>query len=234
VTRWIAGALVLVAAAVAIYSVRPGPPPPAVYFTDDLKGPAAPYLAIPFDAYALTPDGLLRTKAVTGRAFGNDRPIAKTVSGHYGSREFVFDVDVTIPPGRQDLAYVGFGRGDANHAYFNEPAASFLFRIHNGVGGNAVHVAASRPAAQRQAETDPVVYAAFGEIGAYVPGSTTTFRIERAGNRVTMSMPATAGASHTFDMLQFPALFAADEGFLFVGNSTEGTVFSNLRVRPRG
>jgi hypothetical protein len=234
VTRWIAGALVLVAGTIALYSMRPGPEASAVDFTDDLKGPAAPRLDIPFDAYALTPDGLLRAKSVTGRDFGNDRPMVRSVSGAYASRDFVFEVDVRIPAEIQDLAYVGFGRGDPNPAYYNEPASAYLFRIHNGVGANAINAAASRPATARQTEAGPVVYAAFQTIATYVSGSTTTFRIERHGNRVTLSLPAAPDASHTFDMSLLPGLFGEGEGFLFLGNSTEGTVFSNLRVRPRG
>ena len=231
--RWISVVLALLAGGAAVYAWRPRPVP-AIDFVDDLRGPASPHLVIPFDAYALTPGGLLRAKSVTGREFGNDRPMVKTVSGGYLSRDFIFEVDVTMPAATQDLAYVGFGGGDSNPAYFNEPASAFLFRIHNGIGGNAVNVTASRPATEHKTEAGSSVYAAFEPIGTYAAGSTTTFRIERAGDKVALSMPSVQGAAHTFDTSVLPRLFGGGDAFLFFGNSTEGTVFSNLRVRPRG
>ncbi len=218
---------------VAVLWWRPAPPP-AVDFSDDLRGPASEHLVIPFEAYALTPEGLLRSRAATGRTLGNDRVVARTVSGQYLSRDFVFEVDVTIPAETEDLVYIGFGRGDANAAYNNEPAGAFQFRIHSIAGLNRVDAAASLPSSDQPAGAGPKVHAALAAIGQYVPASITTFRIERAGSTVTLSMPATPGASHTFDMSVLPRLFGSDEGYLYFGNSTEGTVFSNVRVRPRG
>ena len=57
-------------------------------FTDDLRGPTSSNLSIPFDAYSLTPEGLLRSKAATGRSFGSDRLVVRTLSGGYASRDF--------------------------------------------------------------------------------------------------------------------------------------------------
>jgi hypothetical protein len=230
-------ALVLVVAAViglSVYGTRRTHIAPPVDFVDDLTGPATPALVIPFNAYALTPEGLIRTQAATGRIFGNHRPMVKTASGEYLSRDFVFEVDVTIPAETQDLAYVGFGRGDPNPAYNDEPAGAFLFRIHNLPGLNRVDAAASLPSSERPTEAGAKVHAALTAIGQYVPASRTTFRIERAGSKVTLSMPATPGASHTFDMTALPHMFGAADGYLFFGNSAEGTIFSNVRVRPRG
>lgn len=218
---------------IAVFWWRPAPPA-AVDFSDDLKGPTSEHLVIPFEAFALTPEGLQRSRAATGRTFGNDRVVVRTTSGQYLSRDFVFEIDVMIPAETEDLAYVGFGRGDANPAYNDEPAGAFQFRIHNIAGLNRVDAAASLPSSDVPAQAGPKVHAALAAIGQYVPASTTTFRIERAGSTVTLSMPATPGASHTFDMSALPRLFGSDEGYLYFGNSTEGTVFSNVRVRPRG
>lgn len=214
--------------------MRPATGAAPIDFADDLRGPVSPNLTIPFGAYALTPEGLLRSKAVTGSSFGNDRIVVKTVSGGYGSRDFVFEIDVTIPAKTEDLAYVGFGLGDPNPAYNSEPAGAFQFRIHNLPGLNRVDASASLPPTDRPAEAGPGVHAELKAIGIYQPGSTTTFRIERGGNRVTLSMPGREGASHVFDGSLQPTLFGEGEGFLFFGNSSEGTVFSNVRVRPRG
>ena len=217
-----------------VYRARQADAIEPVDFVDDLKGPTSQHLIIPFGAYSLTPEGLLRSKAATGRSFGSDRVVVKTASGGYASRDFVFEIDVTIPPDSHDLAYVGFGLGNPNPAYNSEPAGAFQFRIHNLQGHDIVNAAASLPASDQPAEAGPKIHAALTTLGHYRAGSTTRFRIERAGNRITLSMPATAGAAHTFDMSLLPQLFRADEGYLFFGNSVEGTIFSNVRVRPRG
>jgi hypothetical protein len=228
-----AGILVALAA-IGLYAMRDRPAP-AVDFFDPLTGPSSPQLTIPFDSFALTPNGLLRARAVTARGFGNDRPSARTVSADYLSRDFVFEIDVMVPMDTHDLAYVGFGRGDANPSFNHEPAGAFLFRIHSMPGQNRVDVAASRPSGSpRQTEAGPDVYARIEELGRYIAGSKTTFRIERAGNNVTLSMPATPDTSRTFELTEFPGLFREDEAYLFFGNSAEGTIFSNVRVRPRG
>ena len=227
--------VVIIAAlgAFGLYAMRNRSAPP-VDFTDALTGPASPQLTIPFDSFALTPNGLVRARSVTARGFGNDRPTVKTVSGRYLARDFVFEVDVTIPPDTQDLAYVGFGLGDANPAFNNEPAGALLFRIHSLPNQNRIDLAASMPpTAARQTDAGPRVYARIEELGRYMAGRKTTFRIERAGNTVVMSVPATPGASRTLELSQFPGLFAENEAYLFFGNSAEGTIFSNVRVRPR-
>lgn len=234
VFRWAIPALLLATAAgVAVYRGRPAPPQP-VYFSDDLKGPSSEHLVIPFEAFTLTPDGLLRSHAVTAHAFGNDRAVVRTRSGGYLAGDFVFEVDVTVPPDTEDLAYVGFGSGASNPAYNNEPAGAFMFRIHSMKGMDVVHAAASRPPSDRKAEAGPQVFVRLETIGRYAAGTTTTFRIEQADNRVTLSIPGQQGASYTFALPSFPGLFDREAGYLFFGNSAEGTVFGNVRVRPRG
>ena len=221
--------------AAAIYSARPAPAP-AVDFSDALRGPASPHLSIPFGAYALTPDGLLRTTSSSTPENLIDRPMVKTVSGAYLSRDFIFDVDVTIPADTQDLAFVGFGQGDPNPGLSNEPGAALLFRIHRMPGIDVVHVAAARPPGGGDGATvapaDVLLH--IEAIGKYVPDTKTTFRIERAGTIVTLSMPATPGAQSAFDLRHYPKLFDERSSFLFFGNSAEGTIFSDVRVRPRG
>lgn len=222
-------------AGIGAYATRPAPVPP-VDFSDSLRGPASPDLSIPFEAYALTPEGLLRTTSSSTPEQLKDRPMVRTRSGAYLSRDFVFEVDVTIPAGRQDLAFVGFGHGEANPALSNEPGAAFLLRLHSLPGNNVVHAAAARPpvafSGGTVAPADVLLHVE--AIGHYVAGTTTTCRIERAGNVVTLSLPGTPGAQSAFDVRHYPALFDEGSSFLFFGNSAEGTVFSNVRVRPRG
>jgi hypothetical protein len=227
------GLALLALAGLAVSCARPGAAPP-IDFTDSLTGPASPDLVIPFEAFTLTPEGLLRSHAVTASGFGNDRPVVRTRSGAYLSREFVFEIDVTIPNGAEDIAFVGFGLGEPNPAYNREPAGAFMFRIHNLTDVDTVHVAAALPPSSQPAETGPAVHGRLQAIGTYPSGVKTTFRIEHGDNRVTLSIPGQAGATHTFEVSAFPGLFGRDSGYLFFGNSAEGTIFSNVRVRPRG
>ena len=55
--------------------------PAAIDFVDDLTGPDSPAVRIPFDQYALSPSGLVRTSAASGTWNGVDRPVIRTVSG---------------------------------------------------------------------------------------------------------------------------------------------------------
>lgn len=229
-------ALVLVAVAgIGVSSMRPAPVP-AIDFSDTLRGPASPNLSIPFQAYALTPEGLLRAESASGRLSGLDRPMVKTRSGAYLARDFVFEVDVMIPPGAEDIAFVGFGLGDPNPGLANEPAGAFLFRIHSLPNMNVVHAAAAPPPGGRHSETvSPAdVLLRVDVIGRYETGSRTTFRIERAAGIVTLSMPGKSGSQFAFELPSYPALIDGGTGFLFFGNTAEGTIFSNVRVRPRG
>lgn len=234
--RLAATALALMAlAGIGVYSMPPTSVLPAD-FADSLRGPASPHLSIPFGAYALTPDGLRRTTSASGRESGLDRPMVKTVSGGYLSRDFVFDIDVMIPGEIEDLAFVGFGRGDSNPGLSNEPGAAFIFRIHRLPHTDVVHAAAAPPPGGRlDATVAPAeVLLRLEAIGKYVPGTKTTFRIERAGDIVTLSLPGVPDVRSAFDLRDYPQLFDERSGFLFFGNSAEGTIFSNVRVRPRG
>ena len=234
---------IVLLAGIAVYSLRQVLAP-AVDFSDALRGPASPNLSIPFEAYALTPDGLLRTTSSSGRENGSDRPMVRTVSGAYLSRDFVFEVDVTIPGDTQDLAFIGFGRGEPNPGLDNEPGAAFLFRIHNlpdrhvvdAPDLHVVHAAAARPPDRllRTTVAPADVLLHIEAIGEYIPDTKTTFRIERAANIVTLSLPGTPGAQSAFDLRDYPKLFDERSSFLFFGNTAEGTIFSNVSVRPRG
>ena len=63
--------------------------PAAIDFVDDLTGPDSPAFRIPFDQCALSPSGLVRTSAASGTWNGVDRPVIRTASGKYLSRDFV-------------------------------------------------------------------------------------------------------------------------------------------------
>jgi hypothetical protein len=205
-----------------------GPKP--IDFTDALTGPVSAAFAIPFDKYALTPNGLLRTNSESGTENGIERPVVRTVSGAYLSRDFVFEVDVTIPADHGDIAYIGFGAGRPNPVLDNEPSQAFLFRIHNlpKMPFYGIDLVAGDP---KGGTGFRGAYRDFNRLGEYTPGRPVRFRIARQGGTVTLSAPAQAGVHFTFELAKYPGLFDDANAFLFLSNSSEGTTFQNASLR---
>lgn len=196
-----------------------------------MTGPVSPALLVRFEKYGLTPEGLLRTDSTSGTANGLDRPIVKTRSGGYLSRDFVFETGVQIPPDHGDIAYVGFGAAQSNPLIDNEPTSAFLLRIHNlpSMPHYNIDAAVAVPNASGTIFHNNYVY--LEKIGDYRPGQLMRFRIERAGDRVTLSAIDVPGASRSFSLKKYPGLFDDSDAHLFVSNSAEGTIFSNMSVR---
>lgn len=196
-------------------------------FTDPLTGPTSQHLTI-VPAYTYGANGLTRTQSASGYSFeGTDRPLIKTVSGAFLTTDFVFEVDVTAPTSNTDLIYVGLGQGTPNPNYYNEPTESFEFRIHNNAYGYyGIHAAVDVGQSGNP-------FASIQQIGVFQPGLTTTFRIERSGNDVTLSVPSQSGASVTVPLALVPSLNSTN-AYLFFGNSAVGTTFSNFRVVASG
>lgn len=196
------------------------------YFFDGLTGPSSACLSVPSDKYTFTPDGLLRSNSDSGTHNGTDRPAVKTHSGAYLSNGFIFEVDVRIPAGTDDIAYVGFGQGTPRADYENEPTDAFLFRIHN-LPGNIRQIDAAV-----NASGNPSVFSYINQIATYVTGEQMTFRIERRGDNVTMSVVGVPGSSRTLSLATYAPFLNAANAYLFVANTATGTVFSNFSVTP--
>lgn len=218
---------IVVAGSAAAYSLRPTAAP-AVDFTDDLTGPTSLHFDIPFDKYTLTPDGLLRAHSSSGRANGVDRPVVRTRSDQYLARDFVFEVDVTIPADVEDIAFVGFGEGIPTAPY-GEPGGAFGFRIHAMPSNREVRFAALSSLPRGA----PITYAFEEAIGTVPMAGTLTVRIEKSGDHMIGSLPGKEGSERTIRISGYPAILRNGRGFLYLANTAEGTVFSNVRVRPR-
>jgi len=195
-----------------------------VFFSDPLTGPSSPNLSIPFNKFGYTPAGLLR---VSDDGSGVDRPIVKTVSGGYLT-ETAFTAEITVNVGANDIAYFGLGQGTTNPAYYNEPSNAFVFRIHNWYGYTGIQADAESGLTANPFLASPYASDSY-------TGSSTTFRIVRNGDSLTLSVPS-SGASRTYSVSQYAGLMGltAANTFLFFGNTNAtGTVFSNLSVtRP--
>lgn len=204
--------------------------PSPVDFVDTLTGPVSPALSIPFGKYALTANGLLRTQSESGTENGIERPVVRTVSGDYLSRDFVFEVDVTIPEEHGDIAYVGFGSGQANPILDNEPSHAFVFRIHNlpRMPFYGIDLTAADP---QGGVGFRGAYRRFERLGEYTPGRAMRFQITHRGGKVTLAIPALPQVRVEFETSQFRDLFNASDAYLFLSNSSEGTTFSNASLR---
>lgn len=166
------------------------------YFTDPLTGPSSPHLGTIDGDYTYQPlglsPGLARTTSDMTNEHGSfpiDRPMVKTLSGGFLNTAFVAELTVKTSVGGNDLIYIGFGQGVANPGYFDEPTNSIYFRIHSG----ATHVV---QAAYHSGTATP----SWGphnlaDIGTYTPAG-TTFRIEKCGDDVTLSI--VGGGSKTW------------------------------------
>lgn len=204
--------------------------PQPVDFADPLRGPASPAFTIPFEKYALTASGLLRAHSESGTENGIERPVIRTASGAYLSRDFVFEVDVTIPKDHGDIAYVGFGSAKANPMLDNEPSHAFVFRIHNlprmPFYGIDLTVADPQGGVGYRG-----AYRHFARLAEYTPGRAMRFQIAHRAGKVMLSIPSMPNARAEFDTAQFRDLFEATEAHLFMSNSSEGTTFSNASMR---
>lgn len=205
-----------------------GPEP--VDFNDPLTGPVAPALSIPFDKYGLTPAGLLRQHSESGTENGIERPIVKTVSGGYLSRDFVFEVDVTIPADHGDIAFVGFGAARSDLEGDNEPTEAFQFRIHNlpSMPFYDIDLTIADPDGGSGFRNR---YRVFERVAEYTPGKAMRFQIAHQAGTVTMAIPSLPGIAKTFVREQFDGLFDPSTAYLFFANSSEGTTFNNASLR---
>jgi hypothetical protein len=223
--------LIVIGIAVAVSAVwfvlRPVAAP-AVDFVDTLTGPTSAQFDIPFGKYMLTPEGLLRARSDSGRLNGVDRPVVRTRSDRYLSRDFVFEVDITIPPDAQDIVFVGVGHAEST-APFNEPGGTVGFRIHQLPTTREIQLAIISLPAKGTAPTYP-----FSEtIGTVPEGERFTVRLMRSGDQITGSLPGHDGSERTIKTELFPMVRDKVRGFLYLSNTAEGTTFSNVSVRPR-
>jgi hypothetical protein len=210
----------------AMYALRPDDAP-AVDFADNLTGPTSDQFDIPFEKFTMTPEGLLRSRSDSGRSAGTDRPLVRTRSDQYLSRDFVCEVDLMIPADVEDLAFVGFGDARGAAPYF-EPSGVFGFRIHH-LAGNREILLAAHPLAG--ATRGPGVVQEI--VGTFPTSGALRVQLTRSGDRLTGSLPDYPGSEHTMNISDHPSILKSGRGFLYLTNSAEGTVFSKVRVRPR-
>lgn len=195
-------------------------------FADSLKaGEDSGFLTIVTPDFGRMPDGLRRNQSPCGTVncnTSNNRPMNQTAPGaDFINRDFVASLEITRTSTGNDLIWFGFGDG-STESTFNEPDNAIQFRIHaGGLVGNRIDLVSTLNGSWTSG--------GFGD-GGFFPGSTTEFFIERAGDSVTVSIPA-LGKSKTMTISgDLNGVLNASNSRLFFGNTSVGTVFSNFRV----
>ncbi len=197
-------------------------------FTDQLKGPSSPHLGSINGDYGYTTAGLARISSDAGYVgfSSNDRPMVKTLSGEFLNTDFVAELTVTRTVSdvgsNQDLIYFGFGEGSSNPSYHNEPTNGIYFRIHAASGNHEVHAAYHSGTSTPSWNSSNII-----TIGQFAPTG-TTFRIEKSGDNVTLSI--VGGGSKTYSVTALGGVLNGSNAHIFFGNSALGTVFSDLSV----
>ena len=203
------------------------PPPAAMFFTDALTGPGSPNLGpIPAGKYGYTTSGLQRTQSSST----TDRPMVRTAVGTYLTASN-FTAEVTINLTSPDIAYFGLGQTDPDPNYFNEPTPSFLFRVHRYWTGYSGIQAWPTKFASSHNNPDHFFGFPAGNALPNYPGGPLTLVINKNGDTLTMSIPS-MGASKTFSISQYSAAMGLNgtNTRIFLGNTTAGSVFSNLKI----
>ncbi len=210
---------------------------PVPFFTDALgTSTASPQLTIPSPKYQKIPAGLERANNSTGGGSSdtnNDRPMVMTRFSGYLA-EYQFRATVTMTLVAPDLAFFGFGRAEPDLNYFNEPAPSFVFRVHNSWGGNTLQAWPTRFAPTNDPPGHGIHFFGFpgAPLGATYSGP-VTLEIRKVGDTLTLSVPAT-GESKSFTISDYSALMGLDatNSRIFFGSTNNGTVFSDLVIVP--
>jgi hypothetical protein len=233
----------LILGSLAVFPFSIAAQTPSTSFSDPLTGPDSPHIDVSLSVYGdqsydYTPEGLKRVfkECVEYRPWGpcfkGDRPINKTVSSEFLD-DFIAEIHISkIGLGEFDLAFFGYGPGD-NPGNWTEPNG-FVFRIH-ATGGVAQQLDVGFWTGSTFVKFDRLQKADWENSGitTWDPVGGETFRIERSGDDLTMSM--VGGNSVTYSIAAVAAatggLMNSTNSRLFFGNGTVGTIFSNFSVQ---
>lgn len=197
--------------------------PPPLFFSDSLTGPTSPNLTIPTAKYSYISSGLQRTESDND----TDRPIVATRANSYLTAND-FTAEVTVLIADNDISYFGVGIGDMDSSYNNEPGHAFYFRAHN----NFVNGGGGYYGIQAAVRSTTGIFLDNHEIGQYTPGSAVTLRIVRAGDNITMSIVGGGSVTYSLSAYQSALDLTISNTKVFFGNTSFGSVFSDLKIYP--
>ncbi|MBL4818274.1 MAG: NHL repeat-containing protein [Deltaproteobacteria bacterium] len=196
-------------------------------FTDPLTAAlSTPVFTIDAAKYSFTASGLQRSQSDSGTTNGTDRPMVKSVASNYLSlQNWKFEIDVAPGASNQDLIYIGFGQAIPNTLVSNEPTNGFHLRIHSGgLGSNQIHAAVVVNNATHFLALDTTT---LGTLSQHP--SKTTFVITRAGDNLTLSVGTQPGVTFSISQHKSSLGLTNSNGFLYFGNTSQTTVFSNAK-----
>ena len=172
--------------------------------------------------------------------YTEDRHYLTSTRSDYLSSDWIYEVTVRSPSdGPPDILYIGIGSGRPDPTYFNEPANSLMFRIHQGWIGGRVDVAAhpTGPEFTYFAE-------AIGTLPAHSETEFTEFtaRIAKVGNTIEFSIfnvctcPSDSeicGPGFFHEILDVSAaapFLSSGNTYLFLGNGSGSYVFTDATI----
>ena len=171
--------------------------------------------------------------------YTEDRHYLTTTPSAYLSSDWIYEVTVRSPSnGPPDILFIGIGSARPDPTFYNEPANSLEFRIHQGWIDGRVDVAAN--------PTGGIWTYAVPAIGYLPADSGTAFteftaRITKVGNTIEFSIckrasesePCEPQFSHEVTDLSAAAPFLnSDNSHLFFGNGSGSYVFTKATISP--
>ena len=173
--------------------------------------------------------------------YTEDRHYITTTGSDYLLSDWIYEVTVRSPSdGPPDILFIGIGSGRPDPTYFNEPANSLMFRIHQGWVGGRVDVAAH--------PTGPGPnFTYFAEAVGALPADNCrdftefTVQITKVGNTLEFGIcqrPSDSGPCEPELLDQIPDLSAAapflssGNTYLFFGNGSGSYAFTRVTIFP--
>lgn len=204
----------------------------AASFSIDPASISSIYLTIPTGQYADTSTGIARIGSSTGSSVGTDRPLIVSTSGaYYSLTNWTYSVTLTLS-GNDDVVFIGFGQGINNANFSNEPANAFMFRISSLPSSDTYQVDGVVAGVDLDDSRNPTPYLEH-QPGLYIGlsvGVPTTFTITRSDDNITLDMPGLGIDAQSYSISLYNLGLTDTNGYLFVGNSSNGLVINNISV----
>ena len=173
--------------------------------------------------------------------YTEDRHYLTTTQADYLASDWIYEVTVRSPTdGPPDILFIGIGSGRPDPTYFNEPANSLMFRIHQGWIDGRVDVAGH--------PTGPGPnFTYFAEAIGSLPADSSmeftefTARLTKVGNTIEFSICRPAADSgpcepqfsdEILDLSAAAPFLGSGDAYLFFGNGSASYAYTKATILP--